>query len=55
MITLDYIVDGTDEKKIQSGCKEKDLRLINQNLISVKVFVIIGILPVNGCLYMVVF
>lgn len=26
MITLDYIVDGTDEKKIQSGCTEKDLR-----------------------------
>jgi hypothetical protein len=27
MITLDYIVDGTDEEKVQSGCTEKDLRL----------------------------
>lgn len=26
MITLDYIVDGTDEKKIQSGTTQKDLR-----------------------------
>lgn len=26
MITLDYIVDGTDEKKIQSGITQKDLR-----------------------------
>ena len=26
MITLDYIVDGTDEAKIKSGCTEKDLR-----------------------------
>ena len=28
MITLDYIVDGTDESKIQSGCTEKNLRLM---------------------------
>ena len=26
MITLDYIVDGTDEKKMKSGSAEKDLR-----------------------------
>lgn len=29
MITLDYIVDGTDEKKIDSGATQKDLRSCN--------------------------
>lgn len=29
MITLDYIVDGTDEKKIESGATQKDLRSCN--------------------------
>ena len=29
MITLDYIVDGTDESKIQSGSTEKNLRLMS--------------------------